>query len=545
MASSLPRSFAPTLLIAAGIALAAASRPGMAEAPDPPFTCKAVALTSLAAAGDGLSPSATSAVAIPPERIDQAIQALDGIAEDARTRSGVPGLAIAVVRDDKVVYAKGFGVRQVGTDQKVDENTVFQLASVSKPLGATVVAHLVGEGLADWSTPVAKLLPGFAFSDPYVTRNATLGDLYTHRSGLPDHAGDLLEDLGYDRAEVLKRLRYEPLTPFRTTHIYTNFGLTAAAEAVAKSQGVSWEDLSRKVLYEPLGMSSTSSRYADYASAPNRVVPHVRVDGHWEAKYIRQPDAQSPAGGASSSVADMARWLRMQLANGLFDGKRIVAEEALIQTRCPYSISNPPDASLGRASFYGLGIGVGYDGAGRVRFSHSGGFDLGAATAFTLLPSENLGIVALTNGMPVGMPEAVIAQFLDLVELGKAQRDWLAGYGQVFAKMAENHSRLEGKAPPANPAPAKPDPAYLGVYSNRYYGPAQVVAANGGLALRLGPKRMEFPLRHWDGDTFACYPSGENATGISAVQFETRGNKVTKLIIEHLDANGLGAFERK
>jgi CubicO group peptidase (beta-lactamase class C family) len=535
----------PALTATAIISIALGlSRPSLASEPEPPFTCKAAPLLSLAVAGNPPSPSAVSAVVIPPAQIDQAIQALDGIVQKALARSGVPGLSIAVVRDDKVVYAKGFGVRQAGTDQRVDENTVFQLASVSKPLGATVIARLVGQGLADWNAHVVKDLPGFALSDRYVTRHVTVGDLYTHRSGLPDHAGDLLEDLGYGRAQVLNRLRFEPLAPFRTTHIYTNFGLTAAAQAVANARGTTWEDLSRQVLYEPLGMNSTSSRYVDYANAANHAVLHVQVGDHWEPRYTRQPDAQSPAGGASSSVADMARWLRLQLANGKFNGEQVVEEKALIQTRCPYTISNPPDTSLGRASFYGLGIGVSYDEAGRVRFSHSGGFALGAATAFTLLPSENLGVVVLTNGMPNGVPEAVIATFLDLVELGKVQRDWLEGYQQVFARLSENHSKLAGQTPPAKPIPAKPNAAYVGRYENPYVGPAQISAANGGLVLKLGPNGMEFPLQHWDGDTFAYYPSGENALGISAVTFKVNGGRATQLTLENFDENRLGTLSR-
>lgn len=533
-----------SLPVAAGMLLGFA-HPSLAETPPPPFTCKAKGLTSLAQAADSLSPASESAVTIPASQISQAIQALDGLAQEAMAKSGVPGLAIAVVWNDKLAYAKGFGVREVGAAQPVDENTVFQLASLSKPLGATVIARLVGQGLADWNTPVVKHLPGFALSDPYATHHVTIGDLYTHRSGLPDHAGDLLEDLGYSRDQVLKRLRFEPLAPFRTTHIYTNFGITAAAEAVARSRGMAWEDLSRQVLYQPLGMQSTSSRYADYIGAANRAVPHVKLGDRWEAKYTRQPDAQSPAGGASSSVSDMARWLRLQLANGKFNGEQLVAENALIQTRCPYTVSNPPDTSLGRASFYGLGIGVGYDATGRVRLSHSGAFALGAATAFTLLPSENLGIVALTNGMPIGVPEAVIASFLDWVERGKVQRDWAEGYQQVFAKMAENPGRLAKQSAPEHPVLARASPAYVGRYGNPYYGDAEVVVTGAGLTLRLGPDRKEFPLKHWNGDTFAYFPDGENATGISAVDFEPGKGRAAKLTIEHLDGNGLGSFARR
>jgi CubicO group peptidase (beta-lactamase class C family) len=166
-----------------------------------PFSCKAKSVTSLSAELD--SPSAQPAFPIPKGQIAKAIQGLDGIVGEALNRSGVPGLAIAVVHDDEVVYAKGFGVRRVGSGEPVDQNTVFQLASVSKPLGSTVIAGVIGQGSGlDWNTPVAKHLTGFALADPYVSSQVTIGDLYSHRSGLPDHAGDLLEDLGYEGAAL-------------------------------------------------------------------------------------------------------------------------------------------------------------------------------------------------------------------------------------------------------------------------------------------------------------------------------------------------------
>ena len=146
-------------------------------------------------------------------------------------------MSVAVVRNGKVAYLKGFGVRNLDTKAPVDENTVFQLASVSKPIGASVVASVVGEGKISWDDKISAYLPDFALSDPYATANVTIADMYSHRSGLPDHAGDLLEDIGYDQAEVLYRLRYLPLQPFRATYDYTNFGLTAGAEAVAKAAG--------------------------------------------------------------------------------------------------------------------------------------------------------------------------------------------------------------------------------------------------------------------------------------------------------------------
>src|SRR5262249_49330394 len=262
----------------------------------------------------------------------------------------------------------------------------FQLASVSKPITSTILAILVSLGLIDWDDRVIDHDPDFSLYDPWVTRAVTLRDLLCHRSGLPEHGGDLLEDLGYNRAAVLHRLRYlNPASSFRSRYAYTTFGYTAAAAAAARAAGKSWEDLAAEKLYRPLGMKSTSSRFGDYAAAKNRALLHARVEGQWVAKYVRDPDAQSPAGGVSSTARDLAQWMRLQLGGGKFNGKQLIAAKALGETHRPQIVSHrPANPATDRAGFYGLGWNVNYDEQGRVRLSHSGGFDLGAATVVGL-----------------------------------------------------------------------------------------------------------------------------------------------------------------
>lgn len=491
------------------------------------------------------SPSEVSAVTIPPGQVDHAVASLDGLAQALLDKTGVPGMAVAVVHDDKVVYLKGFGVKEAGTTQRVDPDTVFELASVSKPLGATVVAALVGRGVIKWDDPVSKYVPGFTLSNPYVGRTVTIADMYAHRSGLPDHAGDLLEDLGYDRATVLKRLSLEPLEPFRISYAYTNFGLTAGAQAAANAAKTSWEALSDELLYRPLGMHSTSSRFADYEKASDKAILHVRIGTRWIAKYTRDADAQSPAGGASSTARDMAQWLRLELANGKYDGKQIVNEDALLETRIPAAVSALPASPAARAGFYGLGMNVSYDKAARLRLSHSGGFASGAATNVLMLPSEHLGIVVLTNGMPIGVPEALSQEFLDLAEFGHIERDWYAGYAPFLAKLYVNRSHIAGKQPPAKPQRALANAAYIGTYQNAFYGSAEVRERDGRLVMVLGPKSLRFPLTHWDGNTFAFYPTGENAVGISSVTFSAHGDRAQSIAVEFLNENNLGTFTRR
>lgn len=482
-------------------------------------------------------PDEVSGVQIPPGRVGQAVAKLDGLAETLMNDSGIPGMAIAVVHGGKTLYAKGFGVRDVRGGDKVDADTVFQLASLSKSVGATVVAHEVTNNTVGWDTPVVSKLPWFALSDPYVGAHVTIADLYSHRSGLPDHAGDELEDLGYDRRQVLQRLRYLPLSPFRISYAYTNFGVTAAAEAVAAAAGKSWADLSDGVLYRPLGMTSTSSRYADFVARPDRAVTHVKIGDRYLPRYQRDPDAQSPAGGVSSSAGDMARWLAMVLAGG----EQIASPEALLPVDTPQVVSRPAATPKARASFYGYGFNVSVTSSGRTEYSHSGAFALGAATAFAVLPSEDVGIVVLTNAAPTGVPETLTAEFLDLVQYGEVREDWAALYKKAFASMDAPIGSLVGKQPPADPAPAQPLRAYVGDYANDYWGPATIVQRDGALQLSLGPHHQTYPLKHWDGDTFTFAVSNENAPPGTISKATFAGDTLT---LEYYDHDKLGTFTR-
>lgn len=497
------------------------------------------------AAESKLPPNAADFLVVPPGRIHRAVGSIDGFARALLRKTGVPGMAVAVVHDGKLVYAKGFGVRRVGTHEKVDAHTVFELASISKSLASTVIAGEVGRGVVKWNDPIAKYVPGFTLADPWVGEHVTIADMFSHRSGLPEYAGDRLEDLGYNRATILRRLALEPLAPFRVTYAYTNFGITAAGQAVANAADTSWEALSQRVLYGPLGMTSTSSRYADYAKRPDRAVLHVREGGVWTAKYTRDADAQAPAGGASSDVLDMAKWMELELGNGTYHGKALIDRNALLATRVPQMVTGPLSTPESRASFYGLGVGVGYDEAGRVRWSHSGAFASGAATTYVLLPSEHLGIVVLTNGMPIGVPETLANDFMDVVEFGKVQRDWFAAYSKLLAGLFVNPSELAHTAPPANPTPARPDADYIGTYANAYYGPATIERQGGSLVMLLGPLHKAFPLRHWNGDVFAYDPTGENAVGPSAFTFAIGSDgHASSVVVENLNENGLGTFKR-
>ena len=485
-------------------------------------------------------PPLVAAMPLPDNAVDNAVAKLDGMVDDLMKKSGIPGMAVAVVHGGKTLYAKGFGVRDVRSGDKIDPDTVFQLASLSKPLSATVVAHQVGQSAIGWDTPVVSKLPWFALSDPVVTRMVSVGDMFSHRSGLPDHAGDMLEDLGYERRYVLERLRQLSLDPFRISYAYTNFGLTAGAEAVAGGAGKPWEDLADEVLFHPLGMASTSFRFTDYQARPDRAVGHIHVDGRYEPLYVRDPDPEAPAGGASSSVNDMTRWLTMMLANGSLEGKQIVDPKALLPAVTPQIVSSRATEAAMRSGFYGYGFNVAPTSAARMELSHSGAFELGSGTNFVILPSADVAIVALTNATPSGVPESLTAEFADLVQFGEVREDWYKLYGDIFKQMEQPTGSLVGQKPPANPAPAAPPASYVGTYNNDYWGPARVTENDGKLHLALGAK-LDVPLDHWDGNIFTYSWVSENSPPgtISKATFD--GSKLT---LEYYDTFGKGTFTR-
>ncbi|MEU7606527.1 serine hydrolase [Streptomyces sp. NPDC040724] len=508
-------------------------------------------LRAMGAAGTAVLLAAGVAIAAPTpppapkpqitdEAVDKAVARLDGYVADLMRQTGVPGISVAVVHDDEVVHLKGYGLRRTGETAKVDPDTVFQVASVSKPISSTIVAGALTEP-GEWGRRTD--LPGFSLKDPWVSAHVTNADLFSHRSGLPDHAGDLLEDLGYDQAYILDHLRFEPLTSFRASYAYTNFGLTAAAEAVARAKGTSWQKLSEDVLFKPAGMASTSTEFSAYERAPNRAATHVKnPDGTWSPRFVRNPDAQAPAGGVSSSARDMSRWLRLQLADGTLDGKRIIPADTLAATHFPQILSQPPTPPANRTGFYGLGWNVSYDGAGRLRLSHSGGFELGANTNVTMLPLEKLGIVVLTNGAPVGVADTVALDFFDFAEHGKVTTDWLPLVAGLYEQeLNVGRSPTDYAHPPSGAKPAQDSAAYTGIYDNPYYGKATVTADDAGaLTLSLGPKPQRYPLTHYDGDTFSFETRGENAIGRTGVFF-TDGT----FRVEYLDANHLGTFTQQ
>lgn len=486
------------------------------------------------------------AVALAEGGLDTALAELPEIVRRTMTESGVPGVAIAVVAGGRTVYAEGFGVREVGTSDPVTPETVFQIASVSKPLSATIAAIAISRGLASWDDPVVSYLPDLKLSDPWVTAHATIGDFFAHRTGLPFAAGDDLEDVGFRRDEIIARLHDLPLDAFRTSYHYANFGTTIAAEAIAAAAAEPWASLAEALLFQPLGMGHTSYRFADFMARPNRAVPHAFENGTFAPLYQRQPDAQAPAGGVSSNVLDLASWLQMLLAGGVHDGAPIIAPEVLNAMLLPHAFSAPTAEPGTRSGFYGYGWNVRTNAGGRMAYGHSGGFAMGSATYVEFMRSAGVGIVVLTNGSPIGVPESIAASVMDIVQYGRPTRDWYPAYNARMLPGMDAVGAFAGASPPPTPATAHHLDLYAGTYASDYFGPMVVTAGDTGLSLTIGPRGDTFALSHWDGDTFAMPIHTENAPGgsVASVTFGFEGDTARTVTIDLFDRNGLGVWTR-
>ncbi|MES2120632.1 MAG: serine hydrolase [Pseudomonadota bacterium] len=496
--------------------------------------------------------------------LDTAISQLPARIEKYLRTSHVPGLAIAVVHGGKQVYSQGFGVADINTAAKVDADTVFQLASISKPLGSTVISTQISAGKVAWNTPIRDVLPWFVLgtgssSGNWVSQNVSIGDMYAHRSGLPDHAGDDLEGLGYDRSAILRQLRYLPLAPFRSSYAYTNYGIGAAAEAVASKAGVPWSQLADEAVYKPLGMTRTTSNYKTYISFPNHAVGHSPVDDDIDGTWRVSPeqadlDRATSSGGVASSANDMARWMLMLLAGGKTpDGKQLIDSAVLRDSMSAHNILPlSPDATLTtNSNFYGYGFSTGQTSNGLKFAAHNGALGQGASTNFMVIPALDLGIVVLTNGFPVGLPETVTNDFLELAQFGEVRTDaWDANRTafRTAIKAAFGSSAVSGN-PPTNAKPAKALDQYAGTYRNDYFGDALLTVVNNALQLRMGPAGggMTWTLTHWNGDVFKLRQGtmDTSQSAVSAITFDLSKPKAT-LTDEYYQgtSHGLGVFTR-
>src|SRR5437764_1783406 len=328
----------------------------------------------------------------------------------------VPGAAIAVVRDGKVVLVKGYGVRNVTKPGAVDENTIFQLASVTKTLTAAAAATVVDEGKLDWDRPIFNYLPEFVGYDPYMTRWLTERDLLAQRTGWPEFTGDQLDSFGYDRAEILRRLRFfKPRYSLSEVAQYSNPGFFVAGEVAARAAKQSWNELVEQSLLKRLDMSRSGTVIKALQDS-NATAAHAFVDGKIAVVEPSELDVTGAASSGTSTAADMSKLLLMLLNRGTYNGKSVLKPETVAEMFKRSMVSkidftDLPPISDKTGFYYGLGVGS-YDYAGH-QIIEKGGALAGVRTIIVLVPDKNAGIVVLANLNLTAFPEAVRAYFLN------------------------------------------------------------------------------------------------------------------------------------
>lgn len=434
------------------------------------------------------------------------LRGLDAYVERAMREWEVPGLALAVVRNDSVVFARGYGVRELGRPERVDEHTLFAVASTTKAMTAAALGMLVDERRLRWDDPAARHLPALQLHDPYVTRELTVRDLLAHRSGLP--RGDLLWWASpYDRAEVLQRVRHlRPASSFRASYGYQNIMYLAAGELLASAAGRSWDDFMAERLFRPLGMTRSNTSVTRLAGVENVATPHARVEGRMQPVAWRSFDNVGAAGAVNSSAHDMAQWIRLNLSRGTYAGRRLLSEAVIREMQTPQTVIRAdtlaerlyPEVNF-RA--YGLGWSL-QDYRGRKMVHHGGALD-GMRTHVAMLPAENLGVVVIANAAPTNLHLALAYRVLDAY-LDGPRRDWsrdLLVVSQRQRAEAEQRSAEREAARAVDTRPSLPLERYAGVYADSLYGEMQLAQEDGRLVLRFGPSYVG-DLEHWHYDTF-------------------------------------------
>jgi CubicO group peptidase (beta-lactamase class C family) len=439
--------------------------------------------------------------------LDQKLAEIDAYAQNVLKTHGGPGMAIAIVKDDKVVMAKGYGTRELGKDLPVNENTLFAIASNSKAFTTGALAILVDEKKLNWEDKVSKYLPDFQMYDPWVMSELTIRDLVTHRVGLDTFSGDLLwYETTYSADDILKRVKHlKPVSSFRTRYGYQNLMYIAAGKIIEKVSGKTWCGFVRERMLDPLGMTRTTCGFGDLGD--NAALPHNESGGKLRPLPHGNVDGGYGAVALNSSVADLSKWVRTQLGKGKFEGKQIFSEAQAWQMHQPYLAQQiSENAWKGNPTRHFAGVGMGwfvYDYHGRKIINHSGGLD-GMLSYTVLIPEENAGFVVLTNSEAPGF--AVMMNKIRDVLVNAPKRDWNAEAVENVKRNKANAAETDKKVDATRIADTKTTLAlsgYTGTYSDQLYGNITVAEENGKLVMRFLPSpNFVADLEHWHYDTF-------------------------------------------
>ena len=464
---------------------------------------------------------------------------LDNYVNRALTDWQIPGVSVCIVKNGKVVVMKGYGVKELGTNDKIDENTLFMIGSNSKAFTATAIALLDAEKKLSLDDKVQKWLPDFKLYDPWVAKEANIRDLLCHRLGFETFQGDFMYfDSDLTTAEVREKMgKLKPIHGFRSKWGYTNCAFMTAGEIIPKVTGQSWADFVTARIFKPLGMNSTLALSKDIKTAGNKCTAHTVADAVLKKIPYGHIDNLAPAGSISSSVNDMSKWVMMQLNNGKLDGKEIIPESAIAQTRMPHSIMGNGGHMFNKAHFalYGLGWFM-EEYAGRKILAHTGGVN-GFVTSVCLVPEEQLGIIVFTNTDANGFFEALRNEIEDAY-LGLPYRNYskvFLGFQKADEAETEKVIKLIRDTVAMNLKTDLALTAYAGEYLHDVYGNMNIKIEDGKLIMRFEHHKGRWgTLEPLGGNRFFCTYS-EPLYGKKRLQFTVEDKKVKSLTVRVAD----------
>lgn len=464
---------------------------------------------------------------------------IDALVQKTLTTFDVPGIAVAIVKDGKVIHSKGYGVRSILTNQPVDEHTLFGIASNSKAFTSAALGMLIDEGKLNWNDRVTDIIPGFKLYNAYVTQNFTIADLLCHRSGLGLGAGDLMiwpDGNDFTRNDIIHNLRYlKPVSDFRTKYDYDNLLYIVAGEVIAKISGKSWEEFIEERIMKPLQMNESKAAISRVKNNPNVIAPHVPVDGKLQALTINWSETANAAGGIYSNLVDMSKWAILQLNHGKYGEKldqQLFSERVQQEFWTPHTIQPVFNKGTYNTNFksYGLGWGLA-DEMGYKVASHTGGL-LGIVTQVTLIPDLQLGIIVLTN-QQAGAAFVSITNTIKDAYFGIKGKDRVKEYAdRVMAnekRAKEITDKLWKTINESMVSNQKIDnKIYAGSYVDPWLGEVSIFEENGKLRFQSKrSKRLAGEMLFYKGNTFI-------------VKWDDRSLDADAFAIFGLDENGLG-----
>ncbi len=442
----------------------------------------------------------------------------------------IPGAAVLIIKDGKIVHSKGYGVKEFGKNDKVDENTLFLIGSNTKAFTGTALALLEHEGKIKLEDKVIKYLPDFKMKDPLVTNELNLTDIVTHRMGLETFQGDFMywtSDLTAD--EVIEKFgMITPKYDFRTKYGYTNAGYALAGKVIEKVSGLSWSDYLKEKIFKPLNMDRTVALSVDFSKSNNVAIPHTLINDKILVMPFENIDNMAPCGSIGSSISDMSHWIIAQLDSGRYSGEEKIPFKVIQRTRKPETIQGRVRHPFNEGHFnlYGFGWGL-MDYEGTEIVSHTGGVN-GFVTSVTLLPEENLGIVILTNTDQNAFFQMLKWEIVDAY-LGLPYRNYDGYIYEIAKKQNDNKDKMLSQLQDSVKLYLQtetPLVAYTGKYKHEVYGYAELELSENSLILKLEHhSRLAGKLEYIGNNRFLCTYS-DPLYGIKVFPFEIEDGRV-------------------